>query len=135
MKHLFLSNRSIAYDNTKCKLINHIIFLFILAGKKVIIYNILRVISESELSNMSQEKVDRRKEQKKNRKQIIAKEKRRSRINKLIGYLCLLCIIGGVGFSVYYKMNPTPEPDATAFYSLISTDSYGILNPSLPESE
>lgn len=84
---------------------------------------------------MSQEKVDRRKEQKKNRKQILAREKRKNQFYKFIGYLCLLCIIGGVGFSVYHKLNPTPEPNATAFYSLIATDSYGILDPSLPESE
>ncbi len=82
---------------------------------------------------MSQAKVDRRKEYKKNRKQIIAKEKRNNRIGKFIAYLCLLALIGGVGFSFYKKVNPTPEPDASTFYALTATDSYGILNPSLPE--
>ena len=82
---------------------------------------------------MSQEKVDRRKEYKKNRKQILAKEKRNSQLSKLVAYLCLIVIIGGVGFSAYKKFNPTPEPDATAFYSLTAMDSYGILDPSLPE--
>jgi len=82
---------------------------------------------------MSQAKVDRRKEYKKNRKQIIAREKRNNQIGKFIAYLCLLVLIGGVGFSFYKKVNPTPEPDASTFYALTATDSYGILNPSLPE--
>ena len=83
---------------------------------------------------MSQEKVDRRKAQKKNRKQIIAKEKRLNRLYKFIGCVCVIAIVAGVGFSVYQKLNPAQEPDATAFYSLIATDSYGILSPSLPTS-
>ncbi|MBQ9156539.1 MAG: hypothetical protein IJ137_07145 [Eubacterium sp.] len=83
---------------------------------------------------MSQEKVDRRKEYKKNRKQIIAREKRNNQLGKLAAYLCLIAIIGGVGFSAYKKVNPTPQPDASAFYSLTATDSYGILDPSLPEN-
>lgn len=82
---------------------------------------------------MSQEKVERRKEYKKNRKEILAKEKRKTQITKFIGYLCLICIIGGVGFSFYQKLNPAPEADTTTFYNLIATDDYGILNPSLPE--
>lgn len=82
---------------------------------------------------MSQAKVDKQKEYKKNRKKIIAKQKRRSKIAKWIGYLCLVCIIGGVGFSFYLKFNPAPEADSSAFYNLIATDSYGILQPSLSE--
>ena len=82
---------------------------------------------------MSQEKVDRRKEYKKNHKKILAREKRRAKISKAIGYLCLICIIGGVGFSFYLKLNPAPENNTNTFYSLIATDSYGILDPSLPE--
>ena len=57
---------------------------------------------------MSQEKVDRRKEYKKNHKQILAREKRKAKIAKAIWYLCLVCIIGGVGFSFYQKLNPAP---------------------------
>ena len=82
---------------------------------------------------MSQEKVDRRKEYKKNHKQILAREKRKAKIAKAILYLCLVCIIGGVGFSFYQKLNPAPEDNTNTFYSLIATDSYGILDPSLPE--
>ena len=82
---------------------------------------------------MSQAKVDKQKEYKKNRKKILAKEKRKSRVHKWIGYLCLVCIIGGVGFSFYQKFNPAPEENTSAFYNLIATDSYGILQPSLSE--
>ena len=56
------------------------------------------------MRQMSQAKVDKQKEYKKNRKKIIAKEKRKSRAVKWIGYLCLICIIGGVGFSFYQKL-------------------------------
>lgn len=82
---------------------------------------------------MSQAKVDRQKEYKKNRKKIIAREKRKSRAVKWIGYLCLVCIIGGVGFSFYQKLNPAPQENTSTFYNLIATDSYGILHPSLSD--
>lgn len=82
---------------------------------------------------MSQEKVDRRKEYKKNRKEIMAREKRVNAIWKLVLYVCLLAIICGVGYSVYRKVNPIPEPDANTIYALTQSDSYGILQPSMPE--
>lgn len=82
---------------------------------------------------MSQEKVDRRKEYKKHRKEIMKKEKRKNQFSKFLGYVCLLLIIGGVGFSFYQKLNPAPEPDANTFYALTAMDEYGILDPSLPE--
>lgn len=83
---------------------------------------------------MSQRKVDRQKEYKKNRKQILAKEKRQRRIGKAIAYLCVILLAGGVGYSVYSKLTPSKEIDSSAYYSLIQTDDYGILNPQL-ESE
>lgn len=82
---------------------------------------------------MSQAKVDRRKEYKKDRKKILAREKRRNKIAKAAAYLCLICVIGGVGFSFYKKFNPEPKADAGTFYGLTAVDSYGILDPSLPE--
>lgn len=84
---------------------------------------------------MSQAKVDARKEYKKNRKKILAKEKRRSRISRLILYVVLIALIGGIGFSFYRKFNPVPEASAETFYYLTAQDSYGILSPSLPDSE
>ncbi len=82
---------------------------------------------------MSQAKVDRRKEYKKNRKEILAREKRNNAISKFVAYICLIAILGGVGFSLYKKVNPAPEPDASTFYALTQSDSYGILDPSLPQ--
>lgn len=82
---------------------------------------------------MSQAKVDRRKEYKKNRKEILAREKRNNAIGKFVAYLCLILIICGVGFSIYKKLTPVQEPDNTVFYALTETDEYGILTPSLPE--
>lgn len=82
---------------------------------------------------MSQEKVNARKEYKKNRKEILAKEKRQKQISKAIAYICTVVILGGVGYSVYNKLAPEKAVDNTTFSSLIKTDSYGILDPSLPE--
>ena len=82
---------------------------------------------------MSQAKVDARKEYKKNRKEILAREKRNNALGRLIAYVCVIAIVVGVGFSVYKKLNPAPEPDASAFYALTQSDSYGILNPTMPE--
>lgn len=82
---------------------------------------------------MSQEKVNARKEYKKNRKEILAKEKRQKEVSKLLAYLCGLVIIAGVGFSVYKKATPEKPQDNSAFYNLIQTDRYGFLDPVIPE--
>ena len=84
---------------------------------------------------MSQRKVDRQKEYKKNRKQILAKEKRQRVIGRVIAYLCVCLLAGGIGYSVYNKLTPEKEIDSSAYYSLIQTDDYGILNPQLQISE
>ena len=52
---------------------------------------------------MSQKKVDYYKEQKANRKNIIKKEKRMVRLEKLIVGLVCLVLVCWVGFSVYSK--------------------------------
>ena len=82
---------------------------------------------------MSQEKVNARKEYKKNRKEILAKEKRQKTLSRLLAYVCAIAIIAGVGFSVYKKVTPEKEVDSSAFYSLIQTDEYGILDPQLED--
>ena len=89
--------------------------------------------TESGMEQMSQAKVDKQKAYKKNRKKIMAREKRKHTVARWIGYLCLVCVIGGVGFSFYQKLNPAPAEDSSAFYSLIATDDYGILHPTLSE--
>lgn len=82
---------------------------------------------------MSQAKVDRQKEYKKNRKQILAKEKRQQKLGKAVACLVALLFLGGLGYSVYNKVTPEKEVSKTAFYSLIQTDQYGILDPEITE--
>ncbi len=82
---------------------------------------------------MSQAKVDARKENKKNRKKIMAREKRIRSLEKLLLAIVVIAIIAGFGWSIYKVVNPTPPYDITAFYNLIQTDNYGILSPTLPK--
>ena len=84
---------------------------------------------------MSQEKVNARKEYKKNRKEILAREKRRKAISRVVGYLAVVVIVAGIGFSFYKKVVPDKEPNSQTFAYLSATDSYGIFTPSLPEGE
>ncbi len=88
-------------------------------------------VKESEMKQMSQAKVDRQKEYKKNRKEIMARQKQKKILGRIVGYLCVFCVVVLLGLSVYRKMNPAPKPDASTFYNLIATDSYGILHPSM----
>ena len=52
---------------------------------------------------MSQEKVDRYKEQKRNRKAIQAKKKREALLTKICAGLIVLALVGWLGYSVMYK--------------------------------
>lgn len=52
---------------------------------------------------MSQEKVDRYKERKRNRKAIEAKKKREVLLAKLCAGLLVLALVGWLGYSVVYK--------------------------------
>ena len=67
---------------------------------------------------MSQEKVDRYKEQKKNRKDIIKKEKRKVAIEKTIAGIVCLAIVVWLGYSIYDlnigSKTTTNEVDITA---------------------
>ncbi|GEM_PF-3111624 len=81
---------------------------------------------------MSQAKVDARKAYKKNRKEILAKEKAKASVRKAVAYIAMLAILIAVGYSFYLKMQPKPEASTETFYYLTQQDAYGILNPSLP---
>ncbi len=59
---------------------------------------------------MSQEKVDRYKEQKANRKKIMAREKREKFLVKLCASLVALALVGWLGYSVYDRVN---QPDTS----------------------
>ena len=50
---------------------------------------------------MSQEKVNRYKEEKANRKQILKRQKRNKIIARVIGSVICVAIVGWIGFSVY----------------------------------
>ena len=51
---------------------------------------------------MSQEKVDKYKEEKKGRKARLEKEKRRKKLWKVLGPILALVIIAGIGAGIYY---------------------------------
>jgi len=51
---------------------------------------------------MSQEKVDKYKEEKKNRKARLEREKRRKKIWKVLGPVLAVAIIAGIGAGIYY---------------------------------
>ncbi|MCD8013533.1 MAG: hypothetical protein LUG99_10215 [Lachnospiraceae bacterium] len=56
---------------------------------------------------MSQEKVDRYKEEKKNRAKIIKREKRQWMLTKVVGALVAVLVVAWVGFSVYNYSDTT----------------------------
>lgn len=51
---------------------------------------------------MSQEKVDKYKEEKKGRKARLEKEKRRKKLWKVLGPVLALVVIAGIGAGIYY---------------------------------
>ena len=50
---------------------------------------------------MSQEKVNRYKEEKANRKQLIKKQKRNRIISRIVGVVVCLAFVGWLGYSIY----------------------------------
>lgn len=72
---------------------------------------------------MSQAKVDRYKQEKANRKKIMAKEKLQRRLS--IGAVCLVCaaLIGWAGYSAYgiYERN---KPKVTTYANLDAVNEY-----------
>jgi len=70
---------------------------------------------------MSQEKVDKYKEQKANRKQIIKKEKRKRLIGSCVATLIGLAVIGWIGYSAFGKYQSTqPRQVADVDYTAVS---------------
>ena len=60
---------------------------------------------------MSQEKVNKYKEEKANRKEILAKEKRKNRMIKIGAGIVALALVGWLGYSVY---DMATRPDTSA---------------------
>lgn len=72
---------------------------------------------------MSQAKVDRYKEEKANRKQIMAKEKRKKVLSILCGWVVAIAIVGWAGYSIYgsYEKN---KPTETIYANLDAVEDY-----------
>lgn len=72
---------------------------------------------------MSQAKVDRYKEQKKNRKQEVKKQKRKKAALKVIGVLVCIAIVVWIGFSGY-NYHQKNRPIETTQINLDAITSY-----------
>ncbi|MBR2402063.1 MAG: hypothetical protein IKB01_04715 [Lachnospiraceae bacterium] len=72
---------------------------------------------------MSQAKVDRYKEDKKNRKEIMAKEKRANMLRALAGGAVLVVILGWIGVSAY-DMYQANQPLETIYVDTTAVDEY-----------
>lgn len=77
---------------------------------------------------MSQKKVDEYKKYKAHRKEILAKEKRAKKRNKVLGIIATVLIIGGFGYWGYYTYKVETAPDVT-FAELTAQDEYGFIVP------
>ena len=72
---------------------------------------------------MSQAKVDRYKEEKKNRKQIMAREKRNLKLAVLGGWLGVIALVGWAGHSAY-RIYENNKPVETIYADLSALDDY-----------
>lgn len=74
---------------------------------------------------MSQEKVNRYKEEKANRKELLAKEKKRQAITKAVAGVIVLALVCWLGYSIYDTAtrpdSSTIEMDASALDSYLSS--------------
>ena len=57
---------------------------------------------------MSQEKVDRYKQEKAHRKENIAKQKKRRKLIRICSYILIAVIAAGAAFGIYRHFNPKP---------------------------
>ena len=78
---------------------------------------------------MSQEKVDQKKELKKNRKKIVKKNKRNAIIGSVCGIIVTLGIVGWLGYSGYtkYETYKTENATTTAIDLSAITDYEGTI--------
>lgn len=79
---------------------------------------------------MSQAKVDRYKEQKKNRAKIMAKEKREWFFTKLGLSLIACAMVVWIGFSIYHGVTSKDTTDTT---TTAETDSYQVNTSALDD--
>lgn len=77
---------------------------------------------------MSQEKVNKYKEEKANRKQIIKKEKRNRIIGRIIGAIVCLAIVGWIGFSIYDSTSKSIASSQTEVDFTAVDDYFSAMN-------
>ena len=68
---------------------------------------------------MSQEKVNKRKEEKRNRKKIMQKEKRERMLASVLGVVIAAAIVGWAGFSIYSRV----EANKPISYTEVNIDA------------
>ena len=72
---------------------------------------------------MSQAKVDRYKQEKANRKKIMAQEKRKHTLSVICGWVIAIALIGWAGYSGY-QMYENSKPMETIYANLDSINNY-----------
>ena len=75
---------------------------------------------------MSQKKVDEYKKFKANRKEIFEKEKRQRKLNKIIGIIATVLVVGGFGYWGVYSYQ-AEKIEAVDFMTLLEQDQYGFF--------
>lgn len=84
---------------------------------------------------MSQEKVNKYKEEKANRKQIIKKEKRNRIIGWIVSAVIGLAIVGWIGFSIYDSTAKSIASSQTKVDFTAIDDYFSALNASDAETD
>jgi predicted negative regulator of RcsB-dependent stress response len=82
---------------------------------------------------MSQKKVDQYKNEKKNRKEIMRKEKTTARIEILVAVLIFAALIGWFGFSVYQKSQIDKAANAEAVTTSLDLSAMDEFETTLNE--
>ena len=91
-------------------------------------------VRQKGIITMSQKNVDQRKQEKYNRKKIMAREKRNNFLMKLAGWTIIIAFIGFFGYSCYEKWGPEEKVEA-ATYALSDKEISSVFEAYTAESE
>lgn len=92
-------------------------------------------ISKGDFSIMSQAKVNKYKEQKANRKQLMKQEKRSRAIRNLVGAVLGLALIGWIGYSAYDSITTKIQTSQTEVELSAVTDYISDLTATETDAE